>query len=319
MTKNISIQNNEAYEAYQILKRYSNIDKQDLIKALESLKSYLEKLCKNISKNTPKNGFVCQWIFANDFKDKDLDKSCKANIYAATESLKRIILVIKQQEITSVFKRMLIDFICDLKPFINYFDKSQNYKWLVGNTNSHITNFYYGLAQNIFYNGKPGTHEEEYFSLSSSTPFIIRQSIEYKIKRILGIDYIELFGKPHKTLANIYFKALRNNNKFYKTRNFDFEIVEKIHSWTHLYIHGGYRANPWLTETALYYLQGLFYSGKTSQSSSLSLYAGVEIVEIDLQELLKITQDFIKNEIGQDANIIWLIRPEVAYLKNLET
>lgn len=218
---------------------------------------------------------------------------------------------------------MLIDFICDLKIFIGFFDKSQNYKWLAGNTNTHISNFYYDLAQNIFYNGKPGTHEEEYLTLSSSTPFIIRQSIEYKIKRILGIDYIELSGKPHKTLANVYFRALKNNISFYKTRKFDFETIELIHTWTHLFIHGGYRPRPWVTETALDYLNEFFYSGITSQETSFSLYAGIEIQETDLQELLQrthdfIKQDFIKNKINQETNIIWLTKPELAYLKNIE-
>lgn len=228
MTKDLSIQNNEAYLAYQSLKPTKDIDKLEVINSLEILWKYLDNLSKNISKNTSKNGFIYQWIFTTEFKEKDLDKFCKANIFAAKDSLKRILKVIQEQEISYVFRRMLIDFICDLKIFIGFFDKSQNYKWLARNTNTHISNFYYELAQNIFYNGKPGTHEEEYFTLSSSTPFIIRQSIEYKIKRVLGIDYILLDGKPDIRSMKKYFKAIEANKNYY-TVKFDFDILKTIH------------------------------------------------------------------------------------------
>lgn len=318
MDKNLSSHNNEAHNAFRILKNQGEINKQEVLRTLDSFETYLKRLCKIITKRTPKRNFIYQWIFTHDFEDKDLDKYCKGNIFAATESLGRIISKCKEQEITPVFKRLLIDYICDLKEFINYYDKSQNYDWLLMNTNGHISNFYYDLAINTFYEGKPGKHEQEHLALSSSTPFIIRQSIEYKIKRILGINYIELSGKPHKTFANVYFKALRNNKEFYKIRKFDFEVIEKIHSWTHLYIHGGFRSRPWLTENALNCLKELFYSGETSNSQSVSLYAGIEILETDLENLLKKTQESIENELGQDAEIVWLTKPELAYIKNMQ-
>ncbi|MDX9855098.1 MAG: hypothetical protein RBS81_15045 [Tenuifilaceae bacterium] len=315
MTKHNAELNNEAREAYLMLHNYNGSNKQEVIQSLGNFIIYLERLLSNISKNTPKVGFIYQWIFCTEVREKDLSNYYKANIFAAKESLKRITDVLIKQDISPVSKRMLIDFICDLKCHINYFDKSQNYNWLAINTNSHTSNTYQDLAHDIFYNGKPKEKEDEYFCLSSSTPFIIRQSIEYKIKRILGIDYIEILGKPHKTLAKTYFKAIKNNEAFYKIRDFDFETIEKIHSWTHVYIHGGYRAEPWITETALHYLSELFYSGRTSQEASFSSFAGIEVFESDVQELMKRTEIFIKREIDQNAVIIWRTKPEVAYIK----
>ena len=317
MIKNIPSKNNEAYKAYLVLEMQGELKKEEVLETLESFKSYLKKLCSTITKRTPKMSFIYQWIFCYKIDNKDLEKYCKANLFAATYSLERIISKCNQQEITPVFRRLLIDFICDLKIFINYYDKSQNYEWLTANTNSHITNFYYDLARNVFYNGKPGMYEQEHLTLSSSTPFIIRQSIEYKIKRVLGIDYIQLCDKPHKTSADIYFMALRNNFEFYRRIKFDFEVIKKIHSWTNSYIHGGYRSRPWLTENALNYLQELFYAGETSQPQSLSLFAGIKILEIDLEDLLNKTEESIKNKLGKDAEIVWLPKPELAYITNV--
>lgn len=315
MADNKTFNNTEALEAYKSLKGPGDIVKDEVILKLESFCHYLEELCKQISK-PPKQNFIYNWIFCNDVEDKDVHNYCKANIFAATESLKRIVNIAKEQEISPIFKRLLIDYVCDLKEFINYFDSSHNYKWLVGNTFTHISNFYYGLAKNVFYYGKPGDHEQEYLTLCSSTPFIIRQSIEYKIKRILGINYIEINDKPHKTPADIYFKALNNNADYYITKKTNFEILEKIHCWTHLYIHGGYRARPWITETALFFLDPLFYAGTTTDSKTKSLYAGVEIIESDLTKLLIQTEEFVKKVIGEEVEIIWLKKPEAAYLKN---
>jgi hypothetical protein len=163
----------------------------------------------------------------------------------------------------------------------------------------------------------PGKKLEEMITLSSSTPFIIRQSIEYKIKRILGIDYIEIDGKPDIKTAERCFRALENNKAFYRTSSFDFKIVKQIHSWTNYYIHGGYRPEPWRTETAINYLKNLFYAGKTSEkhSYSYSLYAGVEVLECDLPNLMENTEISIRNEIHGDIQINWLTDPELALIK----
>lgn len=317
MEKDIRITNNVALDAFESLKDTSGFGKMEVLEKVTLFQIYLEQLGKNISNKTPKNGFILQWVFTNEFDDKDVNKYIKANIIAASASLKRIISHIIDNEITPYINRLLSDFICDLKPFITYFDKEQSYDWLLVNPNIHVSNFYFDLAQNVFFSGKPGTKKEENLALASSTPFIIRQSLEYKIKRILGINYIESNGKPDKTLASVYFKALRNNLRFYKIKKFDFETIEKIYTWTHSYIHGGIRAKPWKTETALNYLEEFFYSGKTSQPNSWSLYAGIETEEENLDALKNNTCESLKKQLGQDIKIVWLSKPELAIMKKV--
>lgn len=48
MTKDLSIQNNEAYLAYQTLKPTKDIDKLEVINSLKILLDYLDNLSKNI-------------------------------------------------------------------------------------------------------------------------------------------------------------------------------------------------------------------------------------------------------------------------------
>jgi hypothetical protein len=97
-----------------------------------------------------------------------------------------------------------------LKPFILILDKDHDYSWLLLNTNSHSTNFYQDLSFNSFWHGRPGNHFEENLVLASSTPFIIRQTIEYKIMRILGINYYLVNDKPDIQFISKLFSVIEN-------------------------------------------------------------------------------------------------------------
>ncbi|AKQ44690.1 hypothetical protein TH63_02105 [Rufibacter radiotolerans] len=307
--------NQQAFLFYKSLK--DNNDKEEVLLGLDNFKIYLANLCKNVCSNGLKDKFIHRWIFKHELgSEKDYENYCKANLFAATNSLERIKSQLEGKEINNVTRRILVDFVCDLKPCIDKFDKYQDYSWLIINTNSHISNFYYSLSNHIFFNGEPNDHPEEKLILSSSTPFTIRQSIEYKIKRILGIDYWLIEGRPDIQAIPKCFKAIAANKQYYKIYNLDFEAIKAIHSWTNVYIHGGYRPEPWRTETALFCLKDLFYSGQTSVKNSFSLYAGVEVLETDLQVLMKNTEEIIRAGNSKPIEIKWLSKPEVAIIKN---
>lgn len=307
------MKNNEAFEAYSALKK-SLVNDKDVEESLNLFQLYLDELCKSSFSAFPKENYILKCVFSNDFDTKNEDHYLRANILAATASLRRILSYVKEEKISAVLNKMLLDFICDLKPFVIRYDNKQNYDWLRGNINNHITNFYFNLAKSIFFQGAPGTHNEESLVLATSTPFIIRQCIEYKIKRILGIDHITRKGSPDETNAPFYFNALQNNKDYYKTKNIDFEIIAKIHSWTNLYIHGGFRARPWITETALNYLKRLFFEGLTTNSNSDSLYSGIEVDRNMRKSLKHHTSEYIERKLGSDYQIVWLQQPEVAFV-----
>ncbi len=305
--------NKEAFEFYNSIKR--NPNSIELTEKAVDFLEYLSTLCYSISSNGFKVNFIYQWLFKGKIKQgKDTGSYFKANLFAAKYSLDRIIKRLDVDEINEVSKRMMIDFICDLKPFIEFFDKNQDYSWLILNTNSHVSNFYSDLSMNIFWSGKPGKHLEESLVLASSTPFIIRQSIEYKIKRILGIDYLLINDKPDIRTIERCFKAIENNKIYYKTNGINFKIIKLIYSWSNIYIHGGIRPAPWQTETAADYLKKLFYSGETSKKNNFSIYASIEASKNDLLQIRELTEKSLKNGIEEKVYIKWLINPEIAII-----
>lgn len=305
------MKNKEILYAYQAVNK--KLDKEEIISSLQIVLEYLKSLRNEVVPKELKESFIYQWTFKTEISNKnDYDCYLKANICSSTDSFGRVIEQIKNSEISELKSRLLIDFICDLKPFISYCDKNQDYSWLLGNTNTHISNFYYDLAYNSFWNGLPSEHPEERLALSTSTPFTIRQAIEYKVKRILAIDYLTKNKKPFNRTPELCFKILDKCSEILTLNNFTFEIIKNIYSWTHTYIHGGYRAEPWKTESALDYLNKVYYSGETSINNSFSIYAGIEIRESDLPEL-KLTTERVCKE--NDLEIKWLTQNEVAILK----
>jgi hypothetical protein len=281
------------------------------ISLLDDFSDYLDLLSKNISKSTPKEEFVFQWTFKYKFDSKDLEKYYKSNIYSASKSLKRIRNRINTEGINKVNQRILLDFICDLKPYITFFDKKIDYSWLIANTNTHLTTFYYNLANNVFWNGEPGTHEQEKLVLSSSTTFTLRQCVEYKVKGILGIDYILNGDKIEKPEFKVLVNALQNNMKYYSLRNIEFEQLKTLHSWLSYYIHKGIRPEPWKTETAISILKDFFYIGLNQSGTTYSHYSSIEVNRNELEQLMENTFKYLKEKIDTDIEISWISHPEV--------
>lgn len=303
--------NKEALEFYKSVKQ--DADFKTILKKGFEFQNYLDCLGKSIVNQDLKDDFIFQWTLKNVLKnEKDIRSYSKANIFSALRSLLRILNRIENKGLNNVTKRMLIDFICDLKSFIVYFDESQDYSWLIGNTNTHMSNFYNSLSNNIFWDGKPGENPHELIVLASSTPFVIRQSIEYKIKRILGIDYLMVNNKPDIKTIEKCFKAIDINKSYYVINNFDFEKIKQIYSWTHPYIHGGYRPEPWKTEIALNYLNNIFYNGETSKKNNYSVNAGVQVKKSDLPKLKSLTEKSLMDSSDGNLKIKWLRNPEVA-------
>ena len=298
------------HEAFILFNTLNEKDYSDSISdTLENFILYLYKLSNDICPKGLKDKFILEWTFKYPVnKDNDYKSYCKANIFSACSSLKRISQDINKDNFNDVTKRLLINFVCDLKPFIEYFDKNQDYSWLAVNTNSHITNFYFDLSKSIFNKGNSGEHPEEKLVLSSTTPFLIRQSIEYKVKRCLGVDFWLKNGKPDIRTTETCFEIIKRID-FFKTENIDFDIVKNIHSWTNLFIHGGYRAEPWKTETAINYLSNLFNQGENS------LFAGIKVFKSDVPKIKEITERYIRlKEAKNEIYIRWRNKPEVAII-----
>lgn len=305
--------NKEILAAFKAIKSKSETTL--ILERLENVLVYMQSLCKQLNPKGFRPSYIYQWTFKTEIRNKN-DHECylKANIFSATSSLRRTIETIDKGGNSELRSRLMTDFLCDLKPYISYFDKTQDYSWMLINPNIHISNIYFDLANQAFWHGQSSKYIEEKLALSTSTAFFIRQGIEYKIKRILAIDYVLWNDKPYNRTPELCFKVINKCSNLFNLKDFTFEIIKNIYFWTHAFIHGGYRPEPWKTECALDYLKYLYYSGETSKKKSYSKYAGIEVLEKDIVELRKVTESVISEE--KNLTIKWISQHEVAVITN---
>jgi hypothetical protein len=114
-------------------------------------------------------------------------------------------------------------------------------------------------------------------SLSSfnASVFLIRQSIELKIKNALGINFIQDSNGAMLRIPGDKFMKFFFDNKEIELPNIKKSIVRKIHNWTQYFVHGGYVLNLWQIDIAHTLLQPLFKGG--DRNGTLSIYGGIKI------------------------------------------
>jgi hypothetical protein len=124
--------------------------------------------------------------------------------------------------------------------------------------------------------------------------FLIRQSIELKIKNALGINYIldkngYMTKIPGDKLMEFFF-----NNKNIELPNIKKSIVRKIHNWTQYFVHGGYVLNIWQIDIAHNLIKPLYTVG--DKNGTLSIFWGIKIKKKYYEtEFKKELEMFIKN------------------------
>lgn len=145
-----------------------------------------------------------------------------------------------------------------------------------------------------------------YYELSSfnASVFLIRQSIELKIKNALGIDYIlndQLLME--KIPGDIFIDFIYNNDKI-DFPNIQKSILIKIHKWTNYFIHGGFIVYIWQIHIAHKLLEELFKD---------------DAIRIEKQyydnQLKSALETYIKSNCNRNNNlnkmqIIQLLKPE---------
>ncbi|ANN64610.1 hypothetical protein SZ47_12420 [Brachyspira hyodysenteriae] len=153
----------------------------------------------------------------------------------------------------------------------------------------------------------------------NSSVFLIRQSIELKLKNMLGIDYIldidnkELVKIPGDSLLDFVF----NNKNIEIPDTIQKGILKKIHEWTQLFIHGGFIINIWQIHIAHIILKDLFQPNSYEHDDKriFSIYGSVKMkknyydnqLDKEIIDYLKKTYKYVSNK---NIEIIKLKNPE---------
>jgi hypothetical protein len=227
---------------------------------------------------------IAQWIYEDDFKVKrqDAREYNLANLYAAKKTFLRMneeLLGNKAKPAANDifrYRHLISTFIHDLGAFIDILEQEiePDFTFASGFKSYHTRSFEsYMLAKSfykdsLFYDepipalyGRKGSRFD-FKGTQGASVMYIRQSIEIRTKRILGIYtiYPVRGHKPYDFKKLFDFFDANTTDIEYNQMNFD--IMRKIYWWACRYVHNGEVSYLWQTESAFHYLSPFFAIGE---------------------------------------------------------
>lgn len=98
------------------------------------------------------------------------------------------------------------------------------------------------------------------FVIQPTAVFLIRQSIEIRIKNALGIASIRYNNEHELKVPYLILLKLIEKKKNFISFPITGNLIRKIYEWSNQYIHSGEVPPPWMVEWALHLLEPLFAS-----------------------------------------------------------
>lgn len=279
---------------------------------LQNLLNYLRKIKPgNLSEE-----FVFNQIFQTKWGHGENGNITKAHVAAMEASLARLNLIFKQNP-NEVLKELLIDFVCDAKRWIENIDSTQDFNWIIFNTNRAVSHGYFYMVRNSLY-GIDGNKFRQYDAQFVVATLQIRNTIETRVKQLLGIaefKYKNKFTEKSVEFATII-KILKKV-KCLNSKEVSFYRLETINKWANNHLHKGLRPYPWQLEWAELEIRKLFYIGECSDNKTFSIYAAFETENIAIlrsefeEESLQFFSQKNKEVKDSDIQILWMSHGEI--------
>ncbi|NQT66329.1 MAG: hypothetical protein HQ569_01985 [Actinobacteria bacterium] len=306
------------------LKRIS--DNEKLLYSIEfdtSFKNYLNYMTKLYKEWFPKaklysDEHIAEKLFVKEVSIKDIKHYIKYQLFALIQSCKRIYSSINTYKKDIKNQPQLFDelgLIMEISfETIVFLDWGEYYiKGKQANYGCIKRNVLYSIE--IFSASKMILRKRLYekslgsFVVRPTSVFLLRQSIEIRLKNAFGIETIYYKdGKIYKKrVGELLFKLLKDA-KDYIDFPIKISILEKIYKWTNYYIHNGLIPNTWEIEWAQYILEPLFSSGINCKTRSL--YGSIKIkkiyydkVETKLKQIVR-DKDIVVQRLNNPESLI---------------
>lgn len=139
--------------------------------------------------------------------------------------------------------------------------------------------------------------------------FALRQSLEVKFRRILGVHGIHDRNYDSLRIRHEFFPAFIDQNlSHFRIRYDSLTNLTKIYRWTNHFIHTGDIPLVWEAWYAIRYSRDLFRPTEPDENSSWSTYDGVRVV--NYEELKEKLVDAVASEYGEGPWCFVFGRPE---------
>lgn len=236
---------------------------------------------------------IAHQIFLTDIDEKDQYNYCRCSLWAINKTINTVFKSTGKIETNEKYRELILSLLFETLIFLQRFfyivhDKEVDYGRFKVNVAEPVQ--FYLLAESIFEKNL----KEKHISTDVIRPtsiFLVRQAIESRIKRILGIKSIYTKqGSVPKIRNEFYFSFLKKHSKQIEIP-IDITVLEKIYSWTNIYIHYSIVPPLWKMEWAIR-ICGIFFK-EYKDENSFHIYGGVKVSK----ELWKNMRQSLKSSI----------------------
>lgn len=286
--------NNATFLVQKLNGTFSKKIKKSTKSILLSLVSDLDKLqtkekCKNYIDN-PEHIIGC--IYGNKTvlnSRSEIRAYCKCQLHLATCWLKELIRTIEKNgkgglsyNSISNYKEHISSWVFELKPYVEYFGRKRNpdYEFIWGvKPNYRQAWQIFGEANKLYWSSSQKKDTVDHVISVNLSAFTLRQSLEIKFQRILGVSriYDSSLESPkfrHEFFADFIQDNLDNISTEYNS----LRGIIKIYKWTNRHIHTGIAPKTWKLEYALSYCSQLFiFSDELTPNKRWSVHDAVKI------------------------------------------
>ncbi|MDP3111109.1 MAG: hypothetical protein Q8M71_03275 [Thermodesulfovibrionales bacterium] len=156
------------------------------------------------------------------------------------------------------------------------------------------------------------------FVITPTAIFLIRQSIEIRLKNAFGIHTIlSKDGKILKVPGIIFLQFAKENISDVEFP-IKFSVIEKVYNWTQHYIHGGFIPHLWEIEWAFHVLKPLFepyIEDKDGKLIRYDRYGSVKIKQLFYNQAEEKIKKLLEPKFGADIIIRRVNDPEALLVK----
>lgn len=269
----------------------------------------LIKFLDEISGNELKIAYIRQYLFKTTWKGKEDIIRSRCHLKAASTYMKYLIEndLSKEQN-----RNALVTTIADISPYVNKMKEPNDPTFSIGSTNDLPSTVHYGHAKKLFFDKTLLPTTNGSYSFDLTTLYILRLSIEKRIKGILGLDFIKRSTKN----TFIGLKQIINIAKKLKTVKYDESInwhqIIWVNDWLNHHIHRNLRPYPWVIYQSILVLDTILEI--VEHNGGYSYYGSS--VTTDKVILRQEIEDEILH-FFPDASIFWANTHKVREIKQL--
>ncbi|KAB0671698.1 hypothetical protein F6V30_03725 [Oryzomonas sagensis] len=262
---------------------------------LNDLYDYLKELrTKHVKKNYLQNpAYLVGWLHTKNRvlkTEAEASGFCRAHLCVAEYCFGKLLEEISKtpeghsEERIKSFKNMIHEYLHDLRPIVEYLEKKQEpaYSFFGGGK-------FYGtwtldsfrMCTNLFWTN---AFEKNFVDIRAGlnlSTFSLRQSLELKFRRILGVRAIthKATGDEPKLKHDYFYKFIISETDHFKFYTPHITAIWKIYEWTNMTVHTGNIPRIWELQYAIEIVTPFFAPQPASSSGKWSIDSSVEIYD----------------------------------------